>query len=456
MKSPSHTGANNSHGDGADSSFAWISPMRVALISYEYPPDTAFGGIGTYVHQAAALLARRGHSVEVFSASDRRSGHFIAGNVGVNLVGEMRREKFAAAVEPIFSKRHAIRNFDVVESPEYFGDGREILERHPEIPHVVKLHTPNELIRRIGSCSTRLGWVRHNLSQARIMAGALRKGRRPQRYQSYQTPGQDEVDLMERHYVSDCTFVVSPSKAMADWAVREWGIDANRTMVVPNPYIPSKDLLSVPSVSNRNVVGFFGRLEYRKGICDLVAAIPLILRANPDVSFRFVGKALQHPGTLESFEAFIWRKLRNVRRNITITGSVKLEEMPLEYSKVDVCVFPSIWENFPNVCLEAMSAARGIVASHAGGMAEMLEANCGFLVPPRNPAALADATIRLLGAEQLRIQMGSNCRSRVLERYSEESIGPIIERSYAKAIELTLANACRASSCGSQKSSLAS
>jgi glycogen synthase len=45
--------------------------MRIAFVSHEYPPDTAFGGIATYVRQAATLLAGRGHSVEVFAAGPK-------------------------------------------------------------------------------------------------------------------------------------------------------------------------------------------------------------------------------------------------------------------------------------------------------------------------------------------------------------------------------------------------
>ena len=48
--------------------------MRIAFISYEYPPDTAAGGIATYARQAAHMLRDRGHAVEVFAASPHRTG----------------------------------------------------------------------------------------------------------------------------------------------------------------------------------------------------------------------------------------------------------------------------------------------------------------------------------------------------------------------------------------------
>jgi glycogen synthase len=47
--------------------------MKIAFISYEYPPDTAVGGIATYVYHAAKMMNERGHNVEVFAASGKRS-----------------------------------------------------------------------------------------------------------------------------------------------------------------------------------------------------------------------------------------------------------------------------------------------------------------------------------------------------------------------------------------------
>lgn len=416
--------------------------LRIALVSYEFPPDTALGGIGTYAQQAATLLAGRGHSVEVFAASHRRSGHFDNGTMAINLVEEMKRTQFAEAIAPVFSKRHSICNFDIVESPEYFADGRQILRSHPKTPHIVKLHTPNQLIRRSGSFFNRHDWLRHNLSQARIMAGALRQGKRPQSYEAYRpsSPPPSELELQERDYVTQCHFIASPSQAMADWAVREWGIDPAKTMVVPNPYAPSNDLINIRPASNRKTVGFFGRLEYRKGVCDLIDAIPEILEAEPDASFRFVGAPLSHPGTRESFDKYILRRLNKVAARITLAGAKSLPEMPAEYDQVDVCVFPSVWENFPYVCLEAMSAAKAIVASNSGGMAEMLDSDGGLLVPPRNPKAIAAAVIRLLQADDLRIRMGFDARRRVLDQYSAENIAPQIEKSYTMAIRISQAN----------------
>jgi hypothetical protein len=58
--------------------------MKIAFISYEYPPDSAHGGIATYMHQAARMMSGRGHHVEVFAGSRHRSGTFCEDGVLVH------------------------------------------------------------------------------------------------------------------------------------------------------------------------------------------------------------------------------------------------------------------------------------------------------------------------------------------------------------------------------------
>ena len=113
-----------------------------------------------------------------------------------------------------------------------------------------------------------------------------------------------------------------------------------------------------------------------------------------------------------------------------------MERIPAELGGIDICVFPSIWENFPNVCLEAMSAGRGVVGSQAGGMSEMLASGAGRLVPPKNSAAIANAVIELLGNPNERMQMGAAARQRIKDEYNGDKIGSLMESVYREAIEI--------------------
>src|SRR4051794_6027265 len=91
------------------------SRLRLAFITYEYPPDTAVGGIATYARQAATLLAGRGHRVEVFAASGSRQGVFEEEGVLVHRVRVASdRSRFPELAGAAFERRYQEHPFDVI------------------------------------------------------------------------------------------------------------------------------------------------------------------------------------------------------------------------------------------------------------------------------------------------------------------------------------------------------
>jgi hypothetical protein len=80
--------------------------LKIAFISHEYPPETGGGGIGTYVKQAARMLAERGHMVEVFAGSLSRSGSSPDGPVNVHRIQVGSRDDFPQKVAGVFCQRH--------------------------------------------------------------------------------------------------------------------------------------------------------------------------------------------------------------------------------------------------------------------------------------------------------------------------------------------------------------
>jgi glycosyltransferase involved in cell wall biosynthesis len=113
-----------------------------------------------------------------------------------------------------------------------------------------------------------------------------------------------------------------------------------------------------------------------------------------------------------------------------------LEAIPTQLALVDMCVFPSIWENFPNVCLEAMAAGRGVIGSSSGGMSDMLVDGAGKLIPPHSARAIAAAVLDWLVHPDARIAAGARARQRVLDCYNGPTIGARMEFTYHEAIVL--------------------
>ncbi len=404
--------------------------MRIAFISYEYPPDTALGGIATYVKQAASMLSNRGHEVEVFAASSTRSGTENENGVQVHRLqnpsaGGDGTGDFAARIAPVFAQRHEIAPFDVLEGPEYRAEAREAVRLAPAIPLVVKLHTPSYLLRSMNTA--RYGPVRRTLSAAKSV---LRRERPFYAYNPQEDP--------ERSHCCDADEVAAPSRAIGESVANDWGLDKQKMAFYPLPYVPSPALLGIPLETQTDVVTYYGRLEMRKGVVDLADAIPLILDRCPQARFRFVGKSLPSPKMGTDMKAFLAQKLGRHGKSVEIREPVSVEEIPALLAEADICVFPSLWESFGYTCLESMAAGRGVVATAPSGMAEMLRegsAEYGRLVPPRSPAGVALAVAALLQDPEQRMRFGAAARQRVLDHYSLERVGAWQEASYGRAIQ---------------------
>lgn len=404
--------------------------MRIAFISFEYPPDTADGGIATYIYQASRMLADRGHSVEVFCGSRERTGPCQEGPILVHRLqadherGFSRGTGFAGEIADVFAERHAAAPFDVLEGPEWRADAYYAVRQVPDIPLVLKLHTPTYILMRI---SRPPFGSRVHLSQTKQnFLTTLRGG---------QHFGQAE-DAAERLHAKDADEIAAPSQAIGEELVRTWHLDPALVSHVPLPYTPVPDLLNIPAETDTGTVTFLGRLEMRKGVIDLAEAIPLVLREHPQTTFRFVGRARGSPRYDMNMRQYLEQKLSSSLASVEFHNPVPLAGVPQVLSETDICVFPSVWESYGFVCLEAMAAARGVIGSSAGGMAELLGGGeVGLLVPPHRPSKIADAICALLSDPARRKTLGQMARGRTLREYNPDRIGALQEQSYLRAIE---------------------
>lgn len=397
--------------------------MKIAFISYEYPPDTADGGIATYVQQAASLLAQRGHHVEVFAASRQRTSSTQEDAFYVHRLLTPDRAEFPRLIAPVFLQRHCEVNFDVLEGPDYQAEAYEAVRLVPNIPFVVRLHTPSFLARRVRDAQLPLR------QRVRLRRRAVRHRQKPT-WNPYSA-----LHHIERVYLYQADEIVGISEAITNLVTKMAHLDQSRICCIPNPYVPSQELLNIPPDTRTHTITFHGRLQLRKGVLDLAKAIPKVLHRFPQARFRLVGRPLESPCPSLDMRAYLMRQLWAWRDRVEFHDPIPLRQISALLATTDICVFPSLWENFPYVCLEAMAAGRGVIGSHAGGMKEILASgDVGLLVPPNRPDKLAQAILKLLQNPPLRREMGAKARERVLQEYSAERIGPQLEASYLRAI----------------------
>jgi len=415
--------------------------MRIAFISYEFPPDSSTGGIATYVLQASRLLANRGHEVEVFAATPDRSRTECRDGTLVHWIGEANRKDFAVCAGHAFANRHRVASFDVVEGPEFNADARIARQLCPRVPLVVRLHTPSILLYPYERHRGPWFYFRWNLGNAKALLRATTRLAPPESWHWDDLSELRRWDSVERQHCLSADLIASPSLSLMRWAKAEWHVPEARIVHSPHPYVPSDDFLKISTdagQSDRLTIGYFGRLDRRKGIESFTTIVPYVCSRFPGTVFRFVGAVGESSACPEKYDSWLRRRVGRFRTQLDFTGKVPLSEIPKYLAEVDICVFPSLWENFPNVCLEAMSAGRPIVASREGGMRDMLnEGECGKLADPWRPQKIAKQITDLCASADMRRKLGDAARSRVLSRYGSDTIGREFEDVFQRAIQIS-------------------
>jgi glycogen synthase len=403
--------------------------LVIAYISYEHPASFAGGGIGTYIGQISKLMASRGHRVEVFSgtlsttpSTWKIDGYFL------NLIPAVTKEEFRSNLLPVFKERHELVPFEIIESPEYGADALNVKKAFPKIPLTLKLHTPSFLTGELND------YKRSWKDKLRFMLGGLLRGKISKPYWIYNKNEDPEYELYNLAETSS-----SPSKSLAEIAGKKWNND-KIISVLPYPFEISDQLLKIQPITNfdsRFIITFIGKLEKRKGILDLMKAIPPILNTFPDTIFRFIGKASPSPDPNLDMISYIKNKLKAYENSLEFMGYQEYNRIPSILEESHICIFPSLWENFPNVCLEAMAAGRVAIGTDNGGMADMINHNInGILIPPNSPKAIYNVVKELITNPHRIISFGNAARTTILENYNGDTIADLTENLYRKTISI--------------------
>jgi glycosyltransferase involved in cell wall biosynthesis len=216
----------------------------------------------------------------------------------------------------------------------------------------------------------------------------------------------------------DC--FVAASEAIRRMLVGD-GVPEARTVTV-HEGVDIEHVLAAPPVNvheafwlphHAPVVGNVAALVPHKGQHDLVEAARLVVQAVPDARFVILGEGeLREPLERQVRAHHLEKHVFLPGFRTDVLGCLK---------GFDLFVMSSVTEGLGTSLLDAMACSRAIVATRTGGIPEVVaDGETGLLVPPRDPRALADAIVRLLGDEPARRAMGAAGFARVSERFSLE------------------------------------
>jgi glycosyltransferase involved in cell wall biosynthesis len=176
---------------------------------------------------------------------------------------------------------------------------------------------------------------------------------------------------------------------------------------------------------------FAGRMERRKGI-HLCGAIAQAILRKHDVSFVFAGQDL-----FGYMKDTLLPSLNNqqLRGSVHYLGKLDMPGVRSCLRTADIFLLPSLWENCPYSCLEAMAAGRGVVSSDQGGMPELIQDGInGLLARSEVPESHAEQLERLITDGNLRLRLGAAARRTVEQNYTDDRVARLSLEAYERAI----------------------
>lgn len=389
--------------------------LHVCYFSQEWPP-MQLNGIARVVHTLATGMAEAGHVVHVLTRGEDHDRVDLEDGVWVHRMVVQPQSApvdvavpqhiwdYSATLLDGLRRVHSHRPVDVVQVPNWDSEGLAVL-LDGGFRTVLGLYTPLKTVRAVDP----------NLGRPSDVL--------------------DQMEALETLSYRQATGLLACGPHIVEEVTERYGVTLPPDRLLD--FVPHglRDAMGPVRPARRDGVNvlYVGRLESRKGIDTLLAAIPALADGYPDAMFTIAGND-RIPGSdgrtprqrFEESEAG-----QRLRGRVSFLGLVDDEELVQLYAGCDVFVAPSRFESFGLILLEAMMFAKPVVACSIGGMLEIVEdGGNGFLVPPGDVEALRDALAKLLASAELRASMGAEGRRLFDERYSARRMVEGVNRQY--------------------------
>lgn len=383
--------------------------MNIAMVSEHASPLAALGGVdagGQNVHVAALATcigsSRQGHTVTVYTRRDAlhldQCVH-IAPGVSV-------RHLAAGPAEPIV-KDELLGHMDELAaglSAAWTNDRPDVVHAHFWMSALASLRAARPLGIPVVVTFHALGAEKRRHQKGADTSPACR------------------IDV-ERRIAQSADLVIATSRAEVDELDR-LGAEGARIAVIPcgvdvDQFRPEGYVAPRSSGLRRIVV--IGRLVERKGIEDVITA----LGGAPDAELIIAGGMPPErlDADVDAVRLRSWSELAGVADRTHLVGRVDHESLPSLIRSADVVVCAPWYEPFGMVALEAMACGVPVVATAVGGLLDSVQdGKTGLHVPPKNPAAIADALRLILDDPLLARRLGETGVRRVRSRFSWQSV----------------------------------
>ena len=380
--------------------------MRIAFATPEFVTENHFdGGLANYLNRVSKSLAQLGHDIHIITLSTKNEDEFDHDGVIIHRVmlkpawhtfNRLTRYSFTTSLHWLnFSTQtyrklkqlHRREPFDVIQYPNYSACGLFSIA-FLRATHVVR-------------ASSEPGWngdVRRNLDSnltERLEALQYRLTR------NVHAPSRRTQKML----AGDARLIRTPFYVETG----EWD-----TAVYDRFFKDKKYVL------------YFGRFQLRKGFHTLAQALPRFLQQCKDAHVALVGRDME-TSLAPSMAALARAQCNSSADRLIVMENLPHSQLYPVIAGAQLVVLPSLIDNLPNTCLEAMGLGKVVIGTNGTSFDELISDGVnGFLVPPDNPQALADKMIAAWTDQRLPAMSGA-ARQQVLEFAPEKTIPSLLD-----------------------------
>lgn len=390
--------------------------MRVLVLSWEYPPNIV-GGLGRHVADLVPALVQQG--VEVHVVTPRLAG---GENVERSPGLTVYRVDPPASVAPDFytGAWQTNQRLRAVAADLCQSQSIQLLHNHDWLTafaaNALKQNFKLPLLSTIHATERGRG--------RGVLVGDAQRA----------------IHSIEWWLVYESWRVICCSLFMSNEVASYFQAPADKIDIIPNGVsveqwtqwdgVDLSNFRSMYALPEEKIVLYVGRVVQEKGLQVLIESVPAVLAEHPNAKFVIAGKG----GLLEDLRHRAWEL--GVGHKVLFTGFIPDEDRDRLYKVADCAVFPSLYEPFGIVALEAMAARVPVVVSAVGGLQEVVQhAETGITVYPNNASSLAWGVNHTLARPDWAAQRAAKAYQVVLDDYNWTHIAQRTMQIYKRVVD---------------------